>query len=140
MSDDLQARMKQILDDHFQPMLKDEWKDSFSIFEIGARGEDGIDEVVVWARTANIIDHTSGLMVPNEPMMLIDPIERGGGNGDPRLRSDTVLIRLFKPIETEVDGEVDLMVELFQIFGDEDDAEATYDNLVAMANRKVAEG
>lgn len=137
MSLDLEVRMKRILCDHFESMLRDEWKESFSIFEIGARGEDGIDEVVVWVRTSKILDHTAGLMVPNKPMMIVDPIDRAGTDGQPRRKEDTVLVRLFKPIKTSDDGEVDLMVELFQVFGDLDEAEETFSRLTKVATVNV---
>ncbi len=137
--EEIQDRIRDILDSHFQPLLRDEWKENFSIYEIGARGQNLLDEVIVWARSTAIEDHVSGLMVPNSPMMIMDPIDRAGaGDGRPRLRGTTVLVRLLKPVDTEADGSVDLLVELFQVFPDCDLAETSYDSLIASSNRTAA--
>lgn len=139
MQDDLQERIKQILDNHFEPLLKDEWKNNFSIYDIGARGQNMLDEIIVWARSSSLEDHVSGLMLPSAAMMILDPIDRAGtGDGRPRLRDDTVLVRLLKPVDTETDDSVDLLVELFQVFPDSSEAETCYDSLIAYTSRNVA--
>lgn len=139
VSDDLENRIRTILDNHFQPLLKEEWKGNFSIYDIGARGQNCLDEVIVWARSSSLEDHVSSLMLPSADMMILDPVDRaGGGDGRPRLRDDTVLVRLLKPVDTEADGSVDLLIELFQVFPDSDNAETCYDSLTASTSRCVA--
>lgn len=135
--DELQERIKKILNDHFEPLMKEEWKGNISIYDIGARGQNCLDEVIVWARSSCLEAHVSGLMTPGANMMIIDPVDRAAsGDGRPRLRGDTVLCRLLKPVDTSSDGSVDLLVEIFQVFPDEDQAETCYDGLVSSTSRE----
>jgi hypothetical protein len=136
MADDLQERIKKILNDHFEPLVKAEWKEGFSIYDIGARGQNVLDEVIVWVRSYHLQDHTSSLLAPGLDMMIIDPIDRAGtGDGGPRLKGNTVIVRLLKPINTEIDGPVDLLIELFQVFVDEDLAESCFDSMLSSTSR-----
>lgn len=136
---EIQDRIRQILDEHFHPLLKDEWKSNLSIYDIGARGQNCLDEVVVWMRSSSLEDHVSGLMLPSPALMVMDPVDRASaGDGRPRLRDSTVLVRLLKPVDTESDGSVDLLIEMFQVFPDSDQAESCYDSLVASTSRTVA--
>lgn len=140
MPDELQQRVQGILNTHFEPLMKEEWKSSISIYDIGARGQNCIDEVVVWLRSAAIQDHVSSLMLPSAEMMVLDPVDRAGaGDGKPRLRGDTVIIRLLKPVDTEADGPVDLLLEIFQVFEDEDLAESCHSMLLSSTHRTPVE-
>jgi hypothetical protein len=139
VSHELEKRIGDILDNHLEPILKDEWKQNLSIYDIGARGQNLLDEVIVWVRSFCLSDHVSSLMNPSTDMLIIDPVDRiGVGDGQPRLRDDTVLVRLFKPIDTEHDGSVDLLIELFQVFPDPDTAETCYNSLLSSTCRPHA--
>lgn len=136
MPDELQKRVQGILKTHFEPLMKEEWKSSISIYDIGARGQNCIDEVVVWLRSYSLQEHIWGLMNPSAEMMVLDPVNRAGvGDGSPRLRGDTVIARLLKPVDTETDGTVDLLIEIFQVFPDEDQAESCHSLLLASTSR-----
>jgi hypothetical protein len=141
LSHNEQERMKALLDDHFAPMLRDEWQNSLSIYEIGCKPKDGkLREVIIWVRSADILSHVQGLLVPAVPMMILDPVDRGeedehGPDESCRHRGDTVMVRLLKQVESESEGTVDLMVELFQVFGDESDAEDVYEKAKAITGK-----
>ena len=121
---------------HFEPMLAEEWKGNFSIYDIGARGQNMLDDVIVWVRSYNLQDHTSQLMIPNQAMMVIDPVDRAGaGDGRPRLRGDTVIVRLLRPVDTEADGSVDLLIEMFQVFESSDLAESCFDSMLTLTRQ-----
>ncbi len=136
---EIEERIKQILQEHFEPLMKEEWKNNISIYDIGARGQNCIDEVIVWLRSICLQDHLSGLMLPSPAMMMIDPVDRAGaGDGTPRLRGDTVIARLLKPVDTATDGSVDLLLEIFQVFPDEDQAETCHGCLLSSASRSTS--
>ena len=129
ITDNEQVRMKSILDEHLTPMLKEEWKSSISIYEIGCRPKDGLlSEIIVWVRSFDIVQHLKGLMVPSDPMMVLDPVNRTastvpGESDSIRHGDETVMVRLLKQVDSKTEGNVDLLVELFQVFGDKDEAE-----------------
>jgi hypothetical protein len=120
--------MKNLLDEHFQPMLDESWLETLSIYEIGCRPHEGVlREIIVWMRSVDIVAHIKGLLIPAAPEMIADPVDRSDGGGEAcRLKGDTVFVRLLKRVETEAEGKSDLMIELFQVFATEAEAEQTY--------------
>ena len=136
---DLQEHMKEILDKHFIPMVPDSWKETFSLYEIGAIPDgDKIKEIVVWARTTDIAHHLTGLIAPAEPMMVVDTIKRDrldGEEGWPRKGGETVMVRLLKRVEDDPENPIDLMVEIFQVHASEGDAEETFELLNKVLKR-----
>lgn len=137
--EDMQERLKAILDEHLIPFIPELWSDSFSLYEIGAIPDgDRIKEIIVWVRSTDMVAHVMGLMVPNSAMMVVDTVHREklcGEEGWPRLGGETVLVRLFKQPDTESEGKIDLMVEIFQVHQDTDAAEETFDHLNKLLNR-----
>jgi hypothetical protein len=119
--------MKEILDKHFLPMIPESWSETFSLYEIGAiPEEDKIKEVIVWARTADIMNHLTGLMVPAAPMMVVDTVNRARldkEQGWPRKGGETVMVRLMKVIDDEPESPISMLVELFQVYASEDCAD-----------------
>lgn len=130
-----QVRMKSILDEHFTPMLREEWKSSISVYEIGCRPKDGmLSEIIVWLRSFDIASHLKGLMVPSDPMMVLDPTNRTtstvpGIADSLRHEGETIMVRLLKQVDSKTEGKVDLLVELFQVFGDEGEAEDAFEKV-----------
>ena len=118
----IQERIKNTLDEHFQSLLDDEWKHEFSIYDIGARlGSDSkIKEIIVWAHSKDIITHCTELF---EKMHLDHESRTGHGEQEPIIqKEDTVIARLFKPVDTPSDGEVHIVINLFQVFNNETEA------------------
>ena len=115
-----QVQLRHLLDTHLAPLLKDEWKGALSLFEAGAQpssSSDGLDVVVVWMRSSDIVQHARSML----DSLVVDPVERipGTGTGDPRYNDNTVMVRLYKRADS-----TDLLIHLFQIFGENDQDEA----------------
>lgn len=139
-----QKRMRGLLDDHFLPMLRDEWKNSMSIYEVGCRPKDGkFAEVIVWIRSTDLVPHITGLMAPSDPMMVLDSTERTVPGKDEdsdscRQKEDTVMVRLLKEVTSDTEGQVQLMVELFQVFENNADAREAYERAKKVTHRDTA--
>lgn len=137
--DKLKDLIKRILDKYFIPSIPESWHETFSLYEIGAIPEDNkVKEIIVWARTTDIVHHLTGLLAPAAPMMVMDTVKRSqldGEEGWPRKGGSTVLVRLFKQIEDEHKNQIDLLVELFQVHASEDDTEETFELLNKLLKR-----
>lgn len=129
---DYGVKLKKFLDDHFDPMIPPEWKDEFSLYEIGAlpRKDGSLDTVIVWVRSTFIAKHSDYLL--NSQSMSIDKEKRerlDNKDGSLRMRGDTLLVRLLKQITEGESEPTTLLVEIFQVFQSEDDAKAVHSSI-----------
>lgn len=135
-----QERIKTLLDEHFVPLLNEEWRNDLSVYEIGCKPTDGkMNQVIVWMRSSNLPKHVKGLMETDGPMMTLDTDTRGvddkdGPDTSCKLREDTVIVRLLKKITSKTEGPTDLMVELFQVYKDETDAKEAFEFILEMVS------
>jgi len=129
-----QDRVKSFLNDHFHPLMREEWSNSASIWEIGVLPEGKkFKDVIVWLRSYDIMTHYGGLTSDTD--MVIDTVERGESPDQPlRVLGDgVVMVRLVKQVETTTDGTVNLLVELFQVCGAEETAQEVYEKLAELS-------
>lgn len=126
---DAQTQVREILDEQLAPLLNSIPETGFTLFDSVGRMENGhLSEVVVWVRSFDILNHAEAIA----KRLPIDPVVREGAgvNGEPRQNEDTVLIRFVK----ELDSNVELLIEFFQVYGDEEEAKEALESLNAISN------
>lgn len=138
MSEDgMQDRIKKILDEHFSPIIKDTWQQSLSIYDIGAvpdhreKGKTILQAVIVWVRSMDLLSHIPAILKIEDSKIYLDQEARNGEEARTpvRIKGATVMVRMVKKITTEEDGNIDLLIDVFQVFDTEDNAKACYEVL-----------
>lgn len=132
VGDGLGPKIKDMLDRELQPLIMDSWAPIVSIFEIGYAPL--TNEVVVFIRTTDIKKIVQDISSNPTHQIDLDTYDRPGQitpqTGPPyRQLLDTLSVRYLHTFKWESQSETHLILEFFHVFGSEEDAEKSLNDL-----------